>query len=1061
MQKIHQEKVRCHTVNPTTFFHTSTHNRRFWWLIGLPSLVLLSFFLGGNKLVNTLEQESVIEHYSVLEAIARMKTDQLLVWRQERLADARMNSSGLIKSITNEWRKTGNPAMLKDVADRMEIFRENEGYHNMILVAPSGKILVSLINKTELQETQENSPQQHELLEPEERALLSQVLASGQTTLGDFYYCHTCNLIHINVGAPVVDKDNQTIAVLFLVTDPEQNIFPQLQTWPVSQGKGPSQAEEPFYNFPGPSYLAEPQIWPGANAETHGNSFLVRKERESVLFLTPLQYPDVPPYTLRLALTHVENPAVRAVRGESGMVRGKDCYGEDILADIRAIPGTPWRMVTKIDTAALLLKARFQSFGIILLLAMAISTTAALVRLVTVSRQKDLSEALLHAEFERSQTREEIRATLYGIGAGVMATDASGLVTRMNPEAERLTGWKEGEALGQPLATVFHVINKETEFVVAPPIEQVLEKGVIVEVSNSVLLLSRDGQQWPVTDSWSPLRTESGDITGVVLIFRDQTKKKAMEEAQVESAKRHSDLVDSVSDLIWETGPDYCFTFVSRRATNMLGYHPEEIIGQFWDVFLSPYESDFPKDIFKQSLVNQKPYNQHCQTLIRKDGSKVIFESSATPVFDKQGRFRGYRGISRDITERRLAEEEHEKLQNQLLQAQKMDTVGRLAGGVAHDFNNMLTVICSYVEMTLNELQVSDPLYKRMFEVHQAAQHSADLTRQLLAFARKQVISTRVLDLNETISGSLKMLHRLIGENIKLIWKPGLNLWHVRVDATQISQILANLAVNARDAINGPGNLTIETTNVVIDQEDCALNFDLTPGNFILISIRDEGCGMDKGTLSRIFEPFFTTKEEGKGTGLGLSMVYGIVKQNNGVIDVSSEPGLGTVVNIYLPQVQSGTTMTLTNSDNAKNIGNETILLVEDETAILELGAYILEQRGYTVLTAHSPLKALDIVLEHRGTIDLLITDVIMPEMNGRELAREIVVVRPETKVLFISGYTADVISHHGGLEPGIHFIEKPFLASSLSKKVREVLDQTGDEFRSNPASIPTKKDSV
>ena len=1031
-------------MNTATFFHTSNQNHRILRLFGIICLVLLGFFLGGNWLVNTLEQVTVSEHYTVLDAIARMKTDQLLTWRQERLADGRMNASGIIKSMTNEWFRDGNPAALKSVAARMEIFRENEGYHNMILVDPSGKILVSLINKTELQETHKNSPQQHELLEPEERVLLSQVLASRQPILGDFYYCHTCKRIHINVGAPVVDKDHQTIAVLFLVTDPEQNIFPLLQTWPVSQGNSTSQTEEPFYSFPGPSYAAEPQLWPGLNADTHGSTFLVRQERESVLFLTPLFYPYIPPFSLRLALTHIENPAVRAVRGEAGMVKGKDTYGEGVLADIRAIPGTSWQMVTKIDSGALLMKARLQGFGLLLLFGMVISTTAALVQLVTVSRQKDLSEALLQAERERSRAKEEIRATLYGIGAGVIATDASGLVTRMNPEAERLTGWQESEALGQLLATVFHVINKETEHVVAPPIEQVMEEGRIVGVSNAVLLVCRDGQRWPVTDSWSPIRTENGEITGVVLIFRDQTKKMAMEEARVESAKRYSDLVESINDLIWETDPDYCFTFVSRRATNMLGYHPEEIIGQFWDAFLSPYESNFTKDIFKQNLAHQKPYNQHCQALLRKDGSKVIFESSATPIFDKRGRFRGYRGISRDITERRLAEEEQEKLQTQLLQVQKMDTVGRLAGGVAHDFNNMLTVICSYVEMTLNELQASDPLYKRMYEVHQAAQHSADLTRQLLAFARKQVISPRVLDLNETISGSLKMLHRLIGENIKLIWEPGQNLWHVRMDATQLSQILANLAVNARDAINGSGHLVIETAKVVIDQADCAINLDLIPGNFILMSVRDEGCGMSKETLSRIFEPFFTTKEEGKGTGLGLSTVYGIVKQNNGVVSVSSVPGQGTVVNIYLPQVQFGATVPLANSDSAGGIGTETILLVEDETAILELGAYILEQRGYTVLTSPSPAKAKEIVLEYRGKIDLLITDVIMPEMNGRELAKEISIIRPETKILFISGYTADVISHHGGLEPGIHFLEKPFLASSLSKKVRDVLDQTG-----------------
>src|SRR5665647_1151355 len=238
----------------------SKQNRRICSLLGISCFVILGFFLGGYWLISTLEQESVREHYTVLDAIARMKTDQLLTWRSERLADARMNSSGLIKTITNEWLRTGNPAELKDIAVRMETFRENEGYHNMILVDTRGKILVSLINKIELSEDKVPTSQQHELLEPEEKVLLSRVLASQQPTLGDFYYCHTCNRMHINVGAPVVNNDNQTIAVLFLVTDPEQNLFPQLQTWPVSQGNSTSQAEEPFLNFPGPSYIAEPMI---------------------------------------------------------------------------------------------------------------------------------------------------------------------------------------------------------------------------------------------------------------------------------------------------------------------------------------------------------------------------------------------------------------------------------------------------------------------------------------------------------------------------------------------------------------------------------------------------------------------------------------------------------------------------------------------------------------------------------------------------------------------------------------------------------------------------------
>jgi len=1013
-------------------------------LFMIAGLIVLVFAVGGYKFINVLEQGYIRDHYAVLNTIARMKTDQLLAWRSERLADARMNSSGLIKTLTQDWYKTGSPKVLADIIMRMETFRENEGYHNMILANTSGNILVSLIAKTGHHEA-EGAParQQRKHLEPEENNLLAQVLASRQATLGDFYYCHTCKRIHINVGAPVMGKDNLPIAVLLLVADPEENLFPMLEVWPVSQRQESTpQTEGPFWEFPSPTFFAEPLIQTDASIDAHGSSILVRKEGSNVLFLSPLRHPPTPPLSLRLKLSDIENPAVRAVRGESGMVRGTDCFGEDVLADLRVIPETTWYLVTKTDLNGLLAKAHLQGGGLLLLFALVIGMTAALARLVTVSRQKALSEALLEAERERSQTREEIRATLYGIGDGVLAADARGLVTRMNPEAERLTGWREKESLGKPLTTVFNAVDEETKSPAVLPIDRVLLEGETIGVSNHALLLGRNGSRLPVTDSWSPIRNEDGEITGVVLVFRDQTRKRAMEKARAESAKRYSDLVDSVHDLIWETDSDYCFTFVSRRATNLLGYRPEEIIGQFWDILLSPEEFHTKNnDVFLRNLAAKKPYSQHCQTLIRKDGNKAIFESSATPIVDRQGRFLGYRGVSRDITERRLAEEEQKKLQAQLLQAQKMDTVGRLAGGVAHDFNNMLTVICSYVEMTLNDLGERHPLYKRLFEVHLAAQHSADLTRQLLAFARKQVISPRVLDLNQTIDGTLKMLHRLIGENIKLLWIPGTDLWPVQMDATQISQILANLVVNARDAIDGTGHITIETDNIVIDQSESAANLDLTPGNFVRMRVSDDGSGINEEALSRIFEPYFTTKEEGKGTGLGLATVYGIVKQNKGLIDVASEPGRGTIFKIYLPRAPLATEEALTNISSVEDRGTETILLVEDESAILELGIYVLEKCGYTVLAAPTPAHALSLAREYQGAIDLLITDVIMPEMNGRKLAKEILASRPQTKVLFISGYTNDILSDHGGLESGGHFLEKPFSAGSLGRKVREVFD--------------------
>jgi len=576
-------------------------------------------------------------------------------------------------------------------------------------------------------------------------------------------------------------------------------------------------------------------------------------------------------------------------------------------------------------------------------------------------------------------------------------------------------------------------------------VDRVLREGLVVGMSNHTLLIAKDSSRRPIADSAAPIRNEAGLITGVVLVFRDQSKRRAMEKARAESAKRYTDLVESISDFIWETGPDHRYCFANRRSLDLLGYPPEEFVGKSWLDIVDP-ETTSPESIerFKAILTYRQPYNQICRTFVRKDGGLVVLESSATPVFDPQGDFLGYRGVSRDITERKKAEEEQKKLEAQLLQSQKMEVVGRLAGGVAHDFNNMLTIISSYVEMTLNELSEDHRLYKRLREVHHAALHSADLTRQLLAFARKQVASPRTIDLNETITGALKMLHRLIGENIELVWKPSPEPGQVLLDPTQLGQILANLAVNARDAINGTGHLMIATSHVVVEHPNGSFGLDLVPGRYVRITVSDDGCGMDEATLARIFEPFFTTKEEGRGTGLGLATVYGILMQNKGAVAVTSKPGLGTTFSLYLPEAQATGSFTPENGGKLQDLGTETILLVEDETAILELGLYILEQRGYTVLTAPTPTRALALAKEYPQTIDLLITDVILPEMDGQELAGKIRRIRPAIKVLFISGYTADIIARHGVLNSGVHFLEKPFSARRLGRKVREVIDQPG-----------------
>ena len=421
---------------------------------------------------------------------------------------------------------------------------------------------------------------------------------------------------------------------------------------------------------------------------------------------------------------------------------------------------------------------------------------------------------------------------------------------------------------------------------------------------------------------------------------------------------------------------------------------------------------------------------------------RVWLSVDAEPLLDEDGSVRQVVVSFIDITARKQAEAENAKLEGQLLQAQKMESVGRLAGGVAHDFNNMLGVILGHVEMALEEVDLRDPLHGSLTEIRKAAYRSAALTRQLLAFARKATVAPKLLNLNETVAGTLTMLQRLIGEDIELKWLPSREIWPTMVDPSQVDQILANLCVNARDAIAGIGKMTIETGVASFDAEYCTQHSGYLEGDFVRLSVSDNGCGIDKEALPHIFEPFFTTKGVGQGTGLGLATVYGIVKQNNGFITLYSELGQGSTFSIYLPRHLGGTE-SVARPEVAEPIarGHETILLVEDEQGILEMATRMLERQGYTVLAAASPAAAVRLARSFTGKIHLLMTDVVMPEMNGRELANHLHDLFPHLKCVFMSGYTADVIAHQGVLDEGVLFLQKPFAIKDLSAKVREALD--------------------
>jgi PAS domain S-box-containing protein len=442
----------------------------------------------------------------------------------------------------------------------------------------------------------------------------------------------------------------------------------------------------------------------------------------------------------------------------------------------------------------------------------------------------------------------------------------------------------------------------------------------------------------------------------------------------------------------------------------------------------------------EEVIAKRNPFDKEYRIVRKSDGAVRWIRGLGKIAFDQNDQLVTMTGTILDITDRKHAEIEREKLLAQLIQAQKMESVGRLAGGVAHDFNNMLGVILGYTELAMEKVPPLDPLHADLEEIQTAAQRSADLTRQLLAFASKQTVAPKTLDLNDTVERMLKILRRLIGENITLAWKPGHGLWSIRMDPTQIDQMLANLCVNARDAISGAGKVTIETANASFDEEDCAHHLDFLPGDYVLLAVSDNGCGMSPESISHLFEPFFTTKEVGKGTGLGLASMYGAIKQNKGFINVYSELGKGTTFKIYLPRDTSQSQAEPAESHPQVERGNETILLVEDEPAILRMTGVILEKLGYNVLAASSPSEALRLAQEHKGPISLLLTDVIMPEMQGYELAKNLQALYPTMKCLFMSGYTAHSIVNSDPLAKEMHFIQKPFSKMDLASKLREVL---------------------
>jgi PAS domain S-box-containing protein len=646
------------------------------------------------------------------------------------------------------------------------------------------------------------------------------------------------------------------------------------------------------------------------------------------------------------------------------------------------------------------------------------------------------------------EVEERFRAIIEFAADAMVIVDAAGQIVLVNAEAEKLFGYPRCEMQGKPIELLLPERFREGHVELR---NNYLAAPYPRPMRNTPNLLARrkNGSECPVEISLSPLQTDC--VTLCVVSVRDISERKQAEVERtrlLDAAERQRSqlemILDSVPALIFYKDLESRLVHVNAAHAQFFGLPRQQIEGRTDAELGSPFASQYLRDDL-QVMTSGEPLRGLIEQFQTPSGVHWL-QTEKVPHRDDQGRVVGLVGIAVDITDRMHLEE-------QLRQAQKMEAIGRLAGGVAHDFNNLLTIINGYSELLLENASDDDPRKSLFQEIKKAGERAAGLTHQLLAFSRKQVLEPRVLCLNQQVLNLEKMLRRLIGEHIQIHTVLEPHLWAVMADAGQIAQVIMNLALNARDAMPKGGELRIQTTNVDTRTSEAVLPAELPAGRFVMLSVTDTGCGMDENTRARIFEPFFTTKAEGLGTGLGLAVVYGIVAQSGGSIDVISELNCGTSFRIFLPSHEHAVPASESHHEGSTSRhGTETVLLVEDEEVVRHLASNVLRQSGYTVLEAANGDEGLRVFESNFEMIHLLVTDVIMPGMSGPELAEQLTNLRAGLKVLFLSGYTDDALHLEDSDTSATGFLQKPFTPSTLSRKVRDMLDAPGPSTDAPPA---------
>ncbi len=972
-----------------------------WRVIAVAVLIILSIISTSYYLYRTearqLEQRVVME----LETIAQLKVSQIAQWRKQLLADAgEIMTSPFFNQHIMEWLDRQEPEKTKTLLERFAGIRENLNYCNVLWADANGWIRLSL------------SPSENRLTD-EDFEKLKIALGNQKPFLNDLHLCPAKNLPIIDLIAPTYSRRagmKEAIGALILQIDPGQYLYPLIQSWPM----------------------------PSQTAET----LLVRREDGHVLLLNDLRFQPKALLTHKIALTRTEDPIVQAVKGRQSVFIGKDYRGEKVLSVLLPIPDSPWFLVTKMDTREAFASTRHNRGLFLILTVGLIAAVLAGAGFLWQYNRKLHYKTVYQAELERLALLSHFEHLVKYANDIIFLVDEKNRIVDANERALESYQYTREEIIGLDLK---ELIAPEDHEGLVTRMQEVAEKQGIVR---EAVHMRRNGTHFPVEVSERAITVNGHHfIQGIV---RDISERKQAEEELQKLAM----VVHYSSELVNLATMDGQMVFLNEAGGRMLGISPEDAKKHhILDVIPERYMDMARNEIIPTLIAGGKWEGELQYRNIRTD-ERIDVHAMTFTIKDPNTRMPVYlANVSMDITERKRAEAERIRLEEQLLQAQRLESIGRLAGGVAHDFNNMLSIIMGYAEILVRGLPDDDPIKVKTHEIISAAERSRDLTRQLLAFARKQTLDMKPLDLNRIVEGFEKMLKRTLQENVETTIRLSPSPCFFEGDVGQIEQIILNLAVNAQDAMTDGGTLVMETSTVYLDDTYTRTHTEVRPGHYVMLSVSDTGTGMSPETLENIFDPFYTTKDVGKGTGLGLSTVYGIVKQHGGSISVYSEPGKGTSFRIYFPKSRQAAPdqvqVPKVSDDSVR--GGETVLVVEDNKEVRHLACEILDIYGYTVLNIPNGKAAIDVAKSHPMPIDLLITDVIMPDINGRDLYEQIAQIRKGIKALFMSGYPADVISHHGVLEAGVHFIQKPFSLHDFAEKVRKVLDS--DPPSSSPAA--------